>query len=147
MDKEKKTTLIQKNPAGKKPAPNNYGLIMMKRRWKILTAPIREDIYNSLLNYKCHKGMRGIGDLLHSDQHILKRDGKCCNVVVELQQRIRYGLGKLDKRLFQNVQYSRQSHKVHHGNHEKLDNRRNNSAEVKNHRGIFQGDRCYHYYL
>ena len=46
--------------------------------WKILTAQIREKIYNSLIRRGlfpeeqkgCHKGIRGTGELLDIDQHI-----------------------------------------------------------------------------
>ena len=77
-----KTTLTQKDSL-KGTAPNNYWPItcipMMR---KILTAQIREDIYDSLISRGvfseeqkgCRKGSRGTGDLLYIDQHILKRE-------------------------------------------------------------------------
>ena len=48
--------------------------------WKILTAQIREEIYNSLACYGlflkeqkgCLKGTRGTDDLLYRDENILK---------------------------------------------------------------------------
>ncbi len=51
--------------------------------WKILTALIREEIYNSQESRRqfpeeqkeCHKRTRGRGDLLDIDPHILK-EGK-----------------------------------------------------------------------
>ena len=47
--------------------------------WKILTAQIREEIYDSLIScglfpeeHKgCCKGTRGLGELIYIDQHIL----------------------------------------------------------------------------
>ena len=74
-----KTTLIKKDPS-KGIAPNNYRPItclpMMR---KILTAQIREKIYNSLTSRGlfpdeqkgCCKGSRGTAVLLYMDQHIL----------------------------------------------------------------------------
>ena len=74
-----KTSLIQKDPS-KGNAPNNYGPItFLPIMWKILTAQIREEIYNSLTSRglfpdeqkRCHKGSRGTAELLYIDQHIL----------------------------------------------------------------------------
>ena len=78
MTKEK-TTLIQKDPS-KGTAPNNYRPITcLPMMWKILTAQIREKIYNSLTSRGlfpgeqkgCRKGSRGTAELLYIDQHIL----------------------------------------------------------------------------
>ena len=74
-----KTTLIQKDPS-KRTAPNNYRPITcLRMMWKILTAQIREKIYNSLTSRGlfpdeqkgCRKGSRGTAKLLYIDQHIL----------------------------------------------------------------------------
>ena len=74
-----KTTLIQKDPS-KGNAPNNYRPITcLPMMLKILTAQIREKIYNSLTSRRlfpeeqkgCRKGSRGTAELLYIDQHIL----------------------------------------------------------------------------
>ena len=74
-----KTTLIPKDPS-KGTAPNNYRLITyLPMMWKILTAQVREKIYNSLTSRGlfpdeqkgCCKGSRGTAELLYIDQHIL----------------------------------------------------------------------------
>ena len=74
-----KTTLIQKDPK-KGTIPNNYRPItFLPMMRKILTAQIREEIYNSLTRRGlfpdkqkgCCKGSRGIAELLYIDQHIL----------------------------------------------------------------------------
>ena len=74
-----KTTLIQKDPR-KGTAPNNYRPITcLPTMWKILTAQIREKIYNSLTSRGlfpdeqkgCRKGSRSTAELLYIDQHIL----------------------------------------------------------------------------
>ena len=74
-----KTTLIQKDPS-KGTAPNNYRPITcLPMMWKILTAQIREKIYNSLISRGlfpdelkgCRKGSRGTAELLYIDQHFL----------------------------------------------------------------------------
>ena len=74
-----KTTLIQKDTS-KGTAPNNYRPInCLSMKWKILTAQIREKIYNSLTSRGlfpdeqkgCRKGSRGTVELLYIDQHIL----------------------------------------------------------------------------
>ena len=74
-----KTKLIQKNPS-KGIAPNNYRPITcLRMMWRILTAQISEEIYNSLTSRRllleeqkgCSKGSRGTAELLYIDQHIL----------------------------------------------------------------------------
>ena len=74
-----KTTLIQKDPQ-KGTTSNNYRPIMyLPIIWKILMAKIREEIYYLLISHElfpeeqkgCHKGSRGIEELLYTDQHIL----------------------------------------------------------------------------
>ena len=74
-----KTTLIQKE-LSKGTAPNNYRPVTcLPMMWKILTAQIREEIYNSLTSHGlfpevqkgCRKGSRGTAELLYIDQHIL----------------------------------------------------------------------------
>ena len=74
-----KTTLIQKDPS-KGTAPNNYRSInCLPMMWKILTAQIREKIYDSLTSRGlfpeeqkgCRKGSRGTAELFIIDQHIL----------------------------------------------------------------------------
>ena len=71
-----KTTLIQKDPS-KGTAPNNNRPITCRTMmWKILTAQIREKIYNSLTSRGlfldeqkgCRKGSRGTVELLYSLQ-------------------------------------------------------------------------------
>ena len=75
-----KTTLIQNDPQ-KGAAPDNLKPIKcLPMIWKILTAQISEEIYNSLISsdyspYEqkgCCKETRGTGELLYIDQHILK---------------------------------------------------------------------------
>ena len=74
-----KTTLIQKDPL-KGTAQNKYrSITYLPMMWKILTAQIREEIYDSLTSHGlfpeeqkgCCKGSRGTGELLCTDQHIL----------------------------------------------------------------------------
>ena len=74
-----KTILIQKDPL-KGTVPNNYRPIMcLPITWKIHTEKIREEIYDLLTSRRlfleeqkgCHKGSRGTGELLYTDQHIL----------------------------------------------------------------------------
>ena len=74
-----KTTLIQKDPS-KGTARNNYRPITcLPMMWKILTAQIREKIYNSLTSRGlfpdeqkgCRKESKGTAELLYIDQHIL----------------------------------------------------------------------------
>ena len=74
-----KTTLIKKDPI-KGTIPNNYRPITcLPMMWKILTAQIRAEIYDTLTNRGffpekqkgCRNGSRGIGELLYIDQHIL----------------------------------------------------------------------------
>ena len=61
-------------------APNNYWAITcLPMMWKILTAQIKEEIYNSLISRGifpdeqkgCRKRTKGTGELLCIDQHIL----------------------------------------------------------------------------
>ena len=74
-----KTTLIQKDPS-KETAPNNYRPItFLPIMWKILTAQIREKLYQSFTGRRlfpdeqkgCCKGSTGTAELLFIDQHIL----------------------------------------------------------------------------
>ena len=76
-----KTTLIQKDP-NKGTAPNNYRPVTcLPMMWKILTAQIKEKIYNSLTSHGlfpeeqkgCRKGSRGTAELLYIDQHIINK--------------------------------------------------------------------------
>ena len=76
---KRKTTLIQKDPS-KGTAPNNYRPInCLPMILKILTAQIRENIYNSLASHGLFpdeqkgycKGHRGTTELLCIDQYIL----------------------------------------------------------------------------
>ena len=73
-------TLIQKDPL-KGTATNNYRPITcLLIMWQILTAQIREEIYNLLVSRRlflegqkgCRKGTRGTGELLYIDNIILK---------------------------------------------------------------------------
>ena len=72
---EGNTILIQKDP-GKGTPPNNYRPITcLQIVWDILTAQIKEEIYN--LKPSCeqlggHKGSRGTAELLYTDQHNVK---------------------------------------------------------------------------
>ena len=81
MTKEK-TTLIQKDPS-KGTAPNKYRpMTCLPMMWKISTAQIREEIYNSLTNLAlfpeeqkgCRKGSRGTAELFYMDQHTLNEN-------------------------------------------------------------------------
>ena len=73
-----KTILIQKD-LSKGTATNNYRPIAcLQMMLKILTAQIREKIYNSLTSREfpdeqkgCRKGSRGTAELLYIDQHII----------------------------------------------------------------------------
>ena len=74
-----KTTLIQRE-LSKGTAPNNYIPITCRQMIrKMLTAQIREEIYNSLTSRGlfpdeqkgCRKGSRGTAELLYIEQHIL----------------------------------------------------------------------------
>ena len=71
--------MIQKDP-NKGTALNNYRPITcLPMMWKILTAQIKEEIYNSLTSRGlfpdekkgCCKRSRGTAELLYIDQHIL----------------------------------------------------------------------------
>ena len=84
-----KTTLILKDPPPKKnkekkreTIPSSYRLITcLPMIWKIITAQIKEEIYYSFVNRgsfpegqtRCQRGSRGRCNLLHIDQHILKK--------------------------------------------------------------------------
>ena len=81
-EKQKKKTLWSKINNPKRSRPNNYRpitcLLMM---WKILTAKIREETYNSLIigglfpekQKGCCKWTIGTEDLLYINQHIRKQ--------------------------------------------------------------------------
>ena len=70
---KRKTTLIQRDFI-KGTAPNNYKPITcLPTMWNIVTAQIKAEIYCLLISRKkrCHKGTRGMGELLFIEQHIL----------------------------------------------------------------------------
>ena len=76
---KRKTTMIQKDPSNG-PPQNNYRIITcLPMMGKILTAQIREEIYDSLPSHGLcpeeqkgfRKGSRGTGELLNIDQPIL----------------------------------------------------------------------------
>ena len=151
----RKTTLIQKNP-NKGTVQNNYrSITCLLIMWKILTAQIREEIYNSLTSCRlfpeeqkqCRKGSRGT-ELLYIDQHILNREQdqteKSSHGLDWLQKGMWYGSAKLDDKRPQNIQNIRWGHKLYR---EKIKTWRVEStaggrslAETKIYRGIFQGD-------
>ena len=97
-----------------------------------------------------HKGTKRTGDPQFLDQHILKdKKTRRKNVVmawIEYKKKSQwYNPANLDSKLSENVQDIQQSHKIHHGSHEKLecriDSRRKNfSRDEKIQRGIFQED-------
>ena len=70
-----KTTLIQKDLLKGTAPPNYRPITCLPMMWKILTAQIREKIYNSLISPDeqkgCRKRTRGTKWLLYIDQHIL----------------------------------------------------------------------------
>ena len=74
-----RTTLIQKVPSKETTLNNLRSITCLPMRWKILTAQIREEIYDSLTirglfpeeQKGCCKGSRGTAELLYIDQHIL----------------------------------------------------------------------------
>ena len=77
-----KTTLILKEPQ-KVTAPNNYRPIMcLPIMHKILTVPIREEIYYLLISCRLfpqeqkgyHKWTKGAVDILYTDLHIFKEN-------------------------------------------------------------------------
>ena len=82
-----KITLIQKDPL-KQTAPNNFRTITcIPTMWKIRTAQIREEIYDSLTNHRllpeeqkgCHKGSRNTGNcstLINTSSMRGRGDGK-----------------------------------------------------------------------
>ena len=79
---------------------------------KILTAQIKEEIYDSLTNpglfpeeqKEYHKGSRGTGELLYINQHILnKSKTRRKNVAMAWIDYQWYGPAKLDEKLPQNV--------------------------------------------
>ena len=76
---KEKATLLQKDPH-KGSAPNNYRPITcLPMMWKIPTAQIRKEIYDSLTSFRffpeeqkgCRKGSRGTGELLYINQYFL----------------------------------------------------------------------------
>ena len=117
-----KTTLIQKDPS-KRTATNNYRpLICLPMIWKILTAQIRGEIYDSLTGRGlfpgeqkgCRKESRGTVELLYIDQDILNesktRRKNLAMTWIYWKKPTGYGSAKLDNKLFQNVQNIRWSH-------------------------------------
>ena len=81
MDDQRKDHIDPKGPK-QRTAPNNYRHITcLLRMWKILTAQVREGIYNSLTSYGlfpeeqkgCRKGSKGTAELLYMDQRILNK--------------------------------------------------------------------------
>ena len=83
---------------------------------EMLTAQIREEIYNSLTSHRlfpveqkvCHKGSRGTAELLYVDQHILSesktRQKNLAMAWIDYKKGLQYGSTKLDNELPQNVQ-------------------------------------------
>ena len=151
-----KTTLIQKDP-NKGTSPNNYKpIICLPIMWKILTAQIRERIYNSITSRGlfpgeqkgCRKGSRGTAGLLYIDQHILNESKT---------RRKNLAMAWIDyKKAYDMVPQSWILHclKMHKISHEVINfleqtmktwrveqtAGRRSIAETKIQRGIFQGD-------
>ena len=125
--------------------PNNYrpitSLPMMK---EILTARIREEIYNSLTSCGllpeeqkgCRKGPRGLRELLYINQHILNesktRQNNRTMTRSDYKKGIWCGPARLDIVILQNVQNSRWTRKLYWENHENpeggIDSRRENKV-------------------
>ena len=126
------TTLIKKDPS-KGTAPNNYrSITCLRMMWKILTAQIIAEIYDSLTSCglfpdeqkECCKGTRGTAELLHIDRHILNesktRRKNLAMVWIDCKKGICHGSAKLDNKLPQNVQNIIWSHKLYRRNYENL---------------------------
>ena len=108
-----KTILIPKDPS-KGTAPNNYRAITcLPIIWKISTAQMKREIYNSLTNRRlfpeeqkaCHKGFKGTEELLCVDQHILNesKSGRKKKVMVLIDNKKIYYPTKLDNKQRQNI--------------------------------------------
>ena len=96
IDDQSKDHINLKDPL-KGTAPNNYRPIMyLPMMWKILTAQIwGRDLwlFNKLQivpdeQMGCHKGSRGVGELLYIDQHILNEGKKRQKNLVIWEQKI-----------------------------------------------------------
>ena len=124
---KRNTTLIQKGTT-----PNNYRPITcLPMMWKILTAQIREEIYDlptsSRLFTRGTESMPWNRATLHWSTHLQREQDemeKSSYSLDWLQKGIWYGLTKLDNKLSSNVQDIRWSHKLHlisWENHENLE--------------------------
>ena len=130
---KRRTTLIQKD-SSKRTTPNDYRPITcLPMMWKILTAQIREEIYDSLTSRGlfpdeqkgCCEESRGTAEFLYIDQPIRNesktRPKKSSNGLNWLQKDIWYSPAMLDYKLPQNVQNIRWSKKLYQENHENLE--------------------------
>ena len=145
-----KTTLIPENPS-KGTTPNNYiPITYLQMMRKILTAQIREDIYNWLTSReffpeeqkKWCKGSKGTADLLTIRQHIFNESKtEIFSFGLDwLQKGIWYDSAKLDNNLPRNGQNIRRTHKLYRETHENLQSEIDSSlAEENVQRGIFHG--------
>ena len=74
---------------------------------------------------RCHKGIRGTGELLYIDQHIVNesktRRKKITYGIGWFQKDIRWGPTKRNNRLSENIQVIQRSHKVYRELHGKLE--------------------------
>ena len=118
--------------------------------WKILTAQIREEIYNSLISCvlfpeeqkRSRKWIRGTGKLKYIDQLILK-EGKTRRKILAITwiyNKKAYSLTKLDNRLSQKVQVIKFIENTIKKWRVKLTAGGKSLTEVKILRGIFQRD-------
>ena len=121
--------------------------------WKILTALIREEIYDShtscwlfLEEQKgCRKGSRGTGELLYIDQHILNESKTRQKILamawIDLKKAIWYGPAKLDNKLPQNIQDIKRSHTFYENLKSGIDSRREKLSWSKDPKNYIPG-RC-----
>ena len=142
-----KTILIQKDPQNGTITSNYRPITCQLMMWKILTAPIREEVYDLLI---C-RGLFPVeetgcytetGELLYIDTH--KESNTRKNVAMTLfdNKRLWNSPAKLDSRLSENIQDIRQSHKIHPRSLEKQVScigRRKNNCRSKNPEWYFQG--------
>ena len=115
--------------------------------WKILTVLISEEIYYW---FECRRQFpkepkvccKETGGIIYESAHSQRRQSLAKNVVMTW---IDYkNANNFDNRMSENVQNIRQSHKLHHESHEKLESgissMKKPLAEVKHQWGIFKRD-------
>ena len=128
-----KSIIIQKDPLKGTTPNNNRPIMYLPMTWKILTAQIKEDIYYSLTSHglypeeqkRCRRGSRGTGEFLYRDQHILNesktRRKNLAMAWIDNKKAYKTVPQSWIKKLPENVQNIRWSHKFYRENHENLE--------------------------